>query len=152
MPEWISRTLVALLALPAAYLTLWFLFLFGLTVASAGSEGLSQSLLALALLTVAFAALIAGWTLLARFVVRGIVGLCQAKVWLWWLAIGGGVLSIICAAAFRIDAVAVARFNSGFVWTAQFIQYGVLFLIPLGHLALERVIRGRKLTMRWSGP
>jgi hypothetical protein len=140
------------MALPAAYLTLWFLAIFGLQLVGLFSEPSAAAVVAALLFFGAFAAIAAGWTLLIRFVARGIAGLCQVKLWWWWVAMSGAILSIASIIAFRIDMVAEARFTSEVAWATQFLQYGGFFLIPLGHLVLERVIRGRKLTMRWSGP
>jgi hypothetical protein len=152
MPQWLSRTIVAFLALPIAYFTVWFLFLcvhLGLALIEEPSAGLA--LISLTYL-LTLGAIAVGWILMARFVRMGIVGLSGAGRRPWWIATSGGPVTLAALIALRFEWISKMRFTSDFVWGLQFLQIGTLYVATLIYLAVDGAVRGRKLTMHSSGP
>jgi hypothetical protein len=94
-----------------------------------------------------FVPLVAGWILMARFVVFGSVALRSTSRVLWVaaaLGVGLFVLAALCAAAWR-RSPGFFEPDSVWYWVLSYFRelvFGLPALVPLTHLALERRFRG----------
>lgn len=78
--------------------------------------------------------LFCAWMLIFRFLFRGIVGLRSLSIYWWGLpVITGGVSLVVTLHTWFAKAIEPSALNT-FGW-------GMPFLIPLGHLILERLKR-----------
>jgi hypothetical protein len=90
--------------------------------------------------------LVAGWVLMARFVVFGSAALRSSSRVLWSAASLGAVLfffAALCAAAWRRN-INFLRPDSIWYWLLAYFReltFGLPLLVPLVHLSLERRFR-----------
>jgi hypothetical protein len=95
---------------------------------------------------VPFVPLVAGWILMARFVVFGSAALRSSSKALWFAASLGAalfVLAALCAAAWT-RSITFLKPDSVWYWLLSYFRelaFGLPALVPLAHLALERRFR-----------
>ena len=143
MPQVISKFIVAVEALPLAYLSLVSVFLFAALFTVDATDWSAQAISLLVLYAIAIAAIISGWRLLLGFLIQGVSGIRSADRRWWMVSCVGAMIAVVAFIACRIPGSSEQRVTSRVVWGFQFLQYGMCFLLPLIHLQLEARFRDR---------
>jgi hypothetical protein len=152
MPLVLSKLIVAIEALPLAYLSCVSVFLFAALFTVDATAWNVQAIGLVLLFAIAVASIIAGWRLLLGFLIQGADGIRSADRRWWMITFAGATVAAGAFIACRIPGVVELQFTSRVVWGLQFLQYGACFLLPLIHLQLEYRFRGGANSSRNRAP
>jgi hypothetical protein len=139
MPIQLSKTLlgleVVLLAFPVFTWWVWVLAPSLLIPPLSGFDWLAK-LIALLIVAQLFAA----YRIALRFLVGGASGLSLVSPIWWWLCASGVVLSVVSATLLTLG-IRIGKIGDSLTVVFGTAAYGILYLIPLGHIVLERRFR-----------
>ena len=137
MPQVLSKSILAVEAVPIVYGSLVCVFYFA-SLFSGDFRGCGfQEILLRVLCATSLVAVLAGWRLMLCFWAFGAAGLQHLSAVWWTIACVGAGIGILSLVACQIPSVFDLKWASRIVGGMTFFRLGTYFVVPLTHLALE---------------